>query len=86
VDGVDGVLVGPYDLTASLGCLGNHHDSRFQQLAQQVAKVARGKGQGAGIYFAESPEKEVMASEWGYNCMISGCDVSLIRESLRSRS
>ncbi|QDT03905.1 2-keto-3-deoxy-L-rhamnonate aldolase [Rubripirellula lacrimiformis] len=85
VAGVDGVLVGPYDLTATLGCLGQHDDSRFQAAAQRVADIVRAKGLGAGIYFAESPAKEQMAAQWGYNLMISGCDVTLIRESFAVR-
>ncbi|MFK8112593.1 MAG: HpcH/HpaI aldolase/citrate lyase family protein [Rubripirellula sp.] len=85
VDEVDGVLVGPFDLTATLGCLGDHSDPRFQDAAKRVAEVARGRGMGAGIYFAESPEKEEWAKEWGYNLMIRGCDWSLIREAIRLR-
>ncbi|TWU47276.1 2-keto-3-deoxy-L-rhamnonate aldolase [Rubripirellula tenax] len=85
VDGVDGVLVGPYDLTATLGCLGQHEDTRFQEAAKTIAKIVRGKGLGAGIYFAESPQKEVMAAEWGYNLMIRGCDWTLVREALAMR-
>jgi 4-hydroxy-2-oxoheptanedioate aldolase len=86
VPGLDGVLVGPYDLTASLGCLGDHYAPGFQTAAQRIAAKTREKGLGAGIYFAESPEKEAMARQWGYNLMIAGCDWSLIRESLNRRS
>ncbi len=82
---VDGVLVGPFDLTASLGCLGDHSDSRFQAAATRVAQIARDRGLGAGIYFAESPAKERWAASLGYNLMIQGCDWSLIREALASR-
>lgn len=85
VEGVDGVLVGPFDLTATLGCLGVHEDPRFQEAAKRVADATRVRGLGAGIYFAESPVKEAMAAEWGYNLVICGCDWSLIREALAIR-
>ena len=66
VDGVDGVLVGPFDLTATLGCLNDHSDKRFIESAKQIATTARARHQGAGIYFAMSPEKEQTANQWGY--------------------
>ena len=86
VDGVDGVLVGPFDLTATLGCLNDHADPRFVNAAKKVAEIVRSKKQGAGIYFAMSPEKERTAAQWGYNFMIVGCDWTLITEALSDRS
>jgi 2-keto-3-deoxy-L-rhamnonate aldolase RhmA len=85
VPGVDGVLVGPYDLTATLGCLADHSHADFQTAAKRVAQVARSAGLGAGIYFAESPPKEAMAKSWGYNLIIAGCDWTLIKEAMRLR-
>lgn len=85
VHGVDGILVGPFDLTATLGCLNEHSNPLFTQVAKQVAHEARSAGLGAGIYFAESPEKERWAAELGYNLMIHGCDWSLIGEALALR-
>ncbi|TWT51225.1 2-keto-3-deoxy-L-rhamnonate aldolase [Rubripirellula amarantea] len=85
VHGVDGVLVGPFDLTATLGCLNDHSNPIFIQLAKKVAHECRSAGLGAGIYFAESPEKERKAGEWGYNLLVHGCDWSLIGEALSLR-
>ena len=85
VDGVDGALVGPFDLTATLGCLNDHSDVRFQSAAEKVADCCRSLGKGAGIYFAGSPEKETWARQLGYNVMIAGCDISLIGEALERR-
>lgn len=86
VDGVDGVLVGPFDLTATLGCLNEHSDDRFIEASKQVARLARSRDQGAGIYFAMSPEKERRAIDWGYNLIVVGCDWSLVSESLERRN
>lgn len=85
VPGVDGVLVGPYDLTASLGCLADHGHPDFQSAAQEIVAKTRQLGLGAGIYFAESPAKERMARDWGYHLMIAGCDWSLIRDAMTWR-
>jgi 4-hydroxy-2-oxoheptanedioate aldolase len=85
IEGVDGVLVGPFDLTATLGCLGDHQDERFQEAAKRIADIARRQGLGAGIYFAESPKKEVWADSLGYNLIVQGCDVNLIQEAIALR-
>lgn len=85
IDGVDGVLVGGFDLTATLGCLNDHSNQRFVDAITSVAQTCRGKGLGAGIFFAESPAKESWSRELGYNLMIQGCDVSLIREAIAFR-
>ena len=85
VEGVDGVLVGPFDLTATLGCLGDHEDERFKEAAKRIASLARGHGLGVGIYFAESPKKEAWAESLGYNLVVQGCDVNLIQEAIALR-
>jgi 2-keto-3-deoxy-L-rhamnonate aldolase RhmA len=84
-DDVDGVLVGPFDMTATMGCLGDHSNPQFREAIARVAQVARNRGMGAGIYFAESPEKERWAATLGYNLVIRGCDWTLIREAIRLR-
>lgn len=85
VQGVDGILIGPYDLTASLGCFMDYNDSRFKDAVARVGNAARSRGLGAGIYFAENPSREKWAIELGYNLLVQGCDWTLIREALRSR-
>ena len=77
---------GPFDLTATLGCLGDHQDERFQRAAKKIATAARSRGCGAGIYFAESPAKEAWADSLGYNLVIQGCDWTLIREAIGLRN
>ena len=85
VEGVDGAMVGPFDLTATLGCLGDHEDPAFVEAITRVAKVCRSLKKIAGIYFANSPAKEAWARELGYRMIIAGCDVNLIGEALELR-
>ncbi len=85
IDGVDGILIGPYDLTASIGCFMDYDDPRFKEAVAHVGKAARSRGLGAGIYFAENPSRENWAIELGYNLVVQGCDWTLVRESLRLR-
>jgi 4-hydroxy-2-oxoheptanedioate aldolase len=85
VPGVDGILIGPYDLSATLGCFQDYEAESFRSAVKHVASVARTKGLGAGIYFAESPARENWALDNGYNLIVQGCDWTLIREALRFR-
>ncbi len=85
VDGVDGVLIGPYDLTATLGCFMDYDSPLFKEAVTKVAHEAKKRGLGAGIYFAENPAREQWAVGIGYNLLVQGCDWTLIREALRFR-
>ena len=85
VDGVDGVLVGSFDLTATLGCLNDHADDRYVAAVRRIAQVCQTRSLGAGIFFAESPEKERWAQSLGYHLLMHGCDWTLIREAMRLR-
>ena len=58
----------------------------FKRPRRTIAETSRAKGLGAGIYFAESPEKESMARDLGYHLMIAGCDWSLIKDAYRLRT
>lgn len=85
VDGVDGILIGPYDMTASLDCFMEYDNPVFQAAVKTVVSAARRRGLGAGIYFAEQPAREQWAIDLGCNMIVQGCDWTLIREALRLR-
>jgi 2-keto-3-deoxy-L-rhamnonate aldolase RhmA len=85
IQGVDGAMVGPFDLTATLGCLGDHQNPKFVEAVTHVAEVCRSLKKIAGIYFADSPAKEAWAREMGYRMIIAGCDINLIGEALERR-
>jgi 2-keto-3-deoxy-L-rhamnonate aldolase RhmA len=78
-------MVGPFDLTATMGCLGDHSNDQFQSAAKRVADVCNSLGKIAGIYFAGSPAKETWARDLGYRMTIAGCDINLICEALELR-
>jgi 4-hydroxy-2-oxoheptanedioate aldolase len=77
VEGVDGVFIGPADLSASLGYLGNpqHPDAQaaIKDAAQRLAKV----GKAAGILTGVEAEARRYI-EWGYNFVAVGTDTTLL--------
>jgi 4-hydroxy-2-oxoheptanedioate aldolase len=49
VDGVDGIFIGPGDLSASLGYLGNQADPQFQLVVEDTIRRAKAAGKAPGI-------------------------------------
>lgn len=61
VDGVDGVFIGPYDLSASYGVVGELNHPLVLEAMRRVVAVAREKGRAAGIHVVHPPATQVEA-------------------------
>ncbi|MBX6329985.1 MAG: HpcH/HpaI aldolase/citrate lyase family protein [Pseudolabrys sp.] len=80
VEGVDGVFIGPSDLSASLGHLGNPQHPEAQAAMQQAAARLKAVGKPAGIL--SSNEEEIRRYiDWGYRFVAVGSDVGLLARS-----
>ncbi|HET9414721.1 MAG TPA: HpcH/HpaI aldolase/citrate lyase family protein [Pseudolabrys sp.] len=77
VDGVDGVFIGPSDLAASLGRLGNPQHADVQSAMQDAAKRLKTIGKPAGILTGNEDEARRYI-EWGYLFVAVGADVGLL--------
>ena len=77
VDGVDGVFIGPSDLAASLGHLGNPQHPEAQAAMKEAVERLTKVGKPAGILTGN--EEEVRRYiEWGYLFVAVGSDVGLL--------
>jgi len=83
VDGVDLLFVGPFDLSASLGYLGepDHPDVRAMIGKVERAAKAAGKLLG-GIPTPERGAAELVAA--GYDVVLADADLALLRDSARA--
>ncbi|OBX08437.1 hypothetical protein QV08_04320 [Gallibacterium salpingitidis] len=54
VDGVDGIFIGPADLSASLGHLGNPAHPEVQQKIEESIQIIRQAGKAPGILYADA--------------------------------
>ncbi|MBK7082676.1 MAG: 2-dehydro-3-deoxyglucarate aldolase [Betaproteobacteria bacterium] len=78
VDGVDGIFVGPSDLAAALGHLGQAGHPEVQQAIRHVFARARAQGKPSGILApVEADARRYL--EWGATFVAVGSDLGLFR-------
>ena len=77
VDGVDGVFIGPSDLAASLGHLGNPQHPDVQKVIEDAGRRLKAIGKPAGILTGNEDEARRYMG-WGYLFVAVGADVGLL--------
>ena len=83
VDGVDVVWVGHFDLTQSMGIVGQFQHPDFLNAMRSVVEAANKRHKRAGI----QPGNAAQADEWmamGFNVISWGSDVAVYRTALNS--
>lgn len=82
VPGLDGVLIGPHDLSCSLGLPEQYDHPRFLAACERIFLRARAAGVGAGIHFWGDPEQQLRFLDMGANLLIHSGDILLFRKHL----
>jgi 4-hydroxy-2-oxoheptanedioate aldolase len=77
VDGVDGVFIGPSDLSASFGLIGQPGHPEVQKAIRDAAARIRKIGKAPGI-LTTSEEEARRYIEWGFLFVAVGVDTSLL--------
>ena len=77
VDGVDGVFIGPADLSASLGHIGNPQHPEVQAAIQDAVQRLQAIGKPAGILAPREADARRYI-EWGYGFVAVGSDLGLL--------
>jgi 4-hydroxy-2-oxoheptanedioate aldolase len=78
VEGIDGVFIGPSDLSASLGHVGNPAHPEPQKAMQDAVTRLKKIGKPAGILTGNDEEIRRYIS-WGYTFVAVGSDIGLLR-------
>jgi len=78
VEGVDGVFIGPSDLAASLGHIGNPAHPEVQEAIGNCVTRLKAAGRPAGILTANEDEVRRYIG-WGYTFVAVGSDVGVLR-------
>lgn len=82
VPDLDGVLIGPHDLTCSLGIPEQYEHPKFLDACGKIFSKARNVGKGAGIHFWGSIDQQVQMLQLGANMLIHSGDISLFQKHL----
>ncbi|MEP9356129.1 HpcH/HpaI aldolase/citrate lyase family protein [Xanthobacter sp. KR7-65] len=77
VDGVDGVFVGPSDLAASMGHIGNPGHAEVQEAIRLAGERLAHLGKPAGVLTGREDEARRYI-EWGYRFVAVGVDVGIL--------
>ena len=78
VDGVDGIFIGPSDLAASLGHIGNPAHSYVQAAIRGAVTRLQAIGKPAGILTSNTEEARRYI-EWGFTFIAVGSDINVLR-------
>jgi 4-hydroxy-2-oxoheptanedioate aldolase len=79
VPGVDAVLIGPHDLSCSLGVPETYNHPRFEEAVQEVIRLARSRNVGAGVHFWDDIEREAAWAKAGANLLMHSADIRFVR-------
>lgn len=83
--GVDGFIVGPYDLSGSLGRPGDFEHPDFTAAMARIREVAAAKGALAGIHVVEAdPEELRQRLEQGYRFVAYSLDIRMLDTAARA--
>lgn len=83
-DGIDGVFIGPADLSASLGYPDNAGHEEVQKIIEKTIKRIRQLGKAAG-FLAVDIEMAKKCISWGANFVAVGVDTMLYMQALDER-
>jgi len=80
IEGIDAILIGPYDLSASLGKIGEVTDSVVQDAINKIAKTCQGAGIKLG-FFGINTDAVKPYIETGFTLITVGVDSLFIIKS-----
>ena len=84
VSGVDGLIIGPYDLSASMGIPGQFEDPEFISAVDKIKSSAMEKDCVLGIHIVE-PDHSLLrkAVDDGFNFIAFTVDIRILEKSMR---
>jgi 2-keto-3-deoxy-L-rhamnonate aldolase RhmA len=85
VDGIDGVFIGPYDLSGSYGIPGKTNDALVQNGCHKILEACRKAKKSAGIHVVlPSPENIMQAIKDGFTFIAVGADIVYLNQASRN--
>jgi len=79
---IDGLLIGPHDLSCSLGVPEQYDHPDFLAACETIFSKARAAGVGAGIHFWGDVEQQTRFLRMGVNMLVHSADILLFQKHL----
>ena len=83
VPGLDAVIIGPHDLSVSLGTPEQYTNPVFDGVVRDIIQRARNCNVAAGMHFWEGIEQEIEWAKAGANLIVHSGDISIFAQTLR---
>ena len=85
VQGLDAILIGPYDLSASMGMTGKYNNSKFKLIIEKIKQLSKKFKVPCGIHVIDPNYKALMKyAKLGYQFLPYGSDTVLLNSALKS--
>jgi 4-hydroxy-2-oxoheptanedioate aldolase len=81
--GLDGVIIGPHDLSISLGLPEQYDNPQFEDVVGKIISMVREKGLGVGIHFSQEAELQIKWIKAGANIIMHSSDIALFQQRLK---
>ena len=85
VQGLDAILIGPYDLSASMGMTGKYNNSKFKLIIEKIKQLSKKFKVPCGIHVIDPNYKALMKyAKLGYQFLPYSSDTVLLSSALKS--
>jgi len=83
---LDAVLVGPHDLSTSLGVPEQYDHPKFIAAVDEIFRKARAHGRGAGIHavYSQAVSHEIRWAKMGANLIVHSADIYAFRRAMQA--
>ena len=82
VSGLDGIIIGPHDLSINLGLPEQYDHPDFEKVVKEIITKARSKNVAAGIHFPSNPDRQIQWMKEGVNIVMHSSDMFLFSQKL----
>jgi len=84
IEGLDGLLIGPHDLSCSLGVPEQYDHPDFERAVHEIITKGRRRGVGVGCHNLPTLEQEKKWAAVGLNLVLHRSDITLFRTALQN--
>lgn len=82
VPGLDGVFIGPHDLSVNMGLPEMYDHPDFEREVETIIRKCRENNIAVGIHFSESPDRQVKWVKAGANIVVHSSDIAIFSQKL----